>query len=265
LIHFYKRELFIMLRQASLVAGRCIPLLAASPGTRIPGGTLLVAHQNWKGVRSISTPNDGFDKQGSYEGTGKTTISILNQDLVGINLIDSYSSRGFRLNDDTFVIGPSIIFPTGVLKWNVMGAADITMESLSLFTLLEPKPDLIVIGHGEDTHVRDPVSIKVILGLKKKGIPVECLATEKAVTTYNYLMEEGRVVAAALIPPSYIKEYSDQDLVDTKSARQELYTMKENALYHDRTSRKKWLREERKETKEALKILEDKMDKQNKW
>ena len=43
--------------------------------------------------------------------------------------------------------------------------------------------------------------------MKKKGISLEVLTTENAISTYNYLLEEGRVVAAALIPPAYIRSY----------------------------------------------------------
>ena len=34
---------------------------------------------------------------------------------------------------------------------------------------------------------------------------MEVLTTENAISTYNYLLEEGRVVAAALIPPAYVR------------------------------------------------------------
>ena len=55
------------------------------------------------------------NKQGSYEGTGKTSVAILNEDSEGINMIDSYSMDGFRLNDDTKILGPCVVFPTAVL------------------------------------------------------------------------------------------------------------------------------------------------------
>ena len=54
-------------------------------------------------------------KQGSYEGHGQTSVSILNDDCEGINMIDSYAQDGFRLSDDTKILGPCIIFPTAVL------------------------------------------------------------------------------------------------------------------------------------------------------
>jgi len=246
-----------MLRQASLLAARSLPAIRLTVPGFIESSIPVHCSQQVTVIRRISTPNDAVDRQGAYEGTGKTTVSILNQDLIGTNLIDSYSNSGFRLNDNSFCIGPTIVFPNAVLKWRVMKASNITMESLSLFTLLEPKLDLIVIGHGEEPNVRDPVSIPVLLAMKKKGIAVECLTTEKAISTYNYLMEEGRVVAAALIPPLFMKAYADQDVVETKNARDELMKMKESPFWQDRMAKKKYLRTEREGVREAYKIVED--------
>ena len=69
---------------------------------------------------------------------------------------------------------------------------------------------------------RNPVDPKVILAMRKKGINVEVLTTENAISTYNYLVEEGRVVAAALIPPSFVR-IVDRDIIDTKERRKQLY------------------------------------------
>lgn len=249
-----------MLRQASLLFGRRLPatrclLTAGVSCKQLPFGSCLVAKQGLS-IRGMSSANDMVDRQGAYEGAGKTTVSILNQEIVGINLIDSYSSDGFRLTDDTFIFGPAIILPTAVLRWNIMSAAEITMESLSLFTILEPKLDVIVIGHGCDPCVRDPVNIKTILGLKKKGIAIESIPTEKAIATYNYLLEEGRVVAAALIPPAFILNETAKDIVSTKLAQKELYKESENVFVHSSVSKKKFLREERANVRAAYKVVE---------
>ena len=80
----------------------------------------IVSNQYFKSeitiTRGIQTPNDGFQKQGSYEGPGKTTVSILNEEYAGVvNLIDSYAVDGFRLNDNTKILGPCVVFPTQVL------------------------------------------------------------------------------------------------------------------------------------------------------
>ena len=38
------------------------------------------------------------------------------QEMTDINMIDSYSPSGFRLTDNSFLIGPSVIFPSTVLR-----------------------------------------------------------------------------------------------------------------------------------------------------
>jgi len=193
-----------------------------------------------------NNPNETYYKQGSYEGPGKTTVNILNEDSIGFNMIDSYSQRGFRLNDNTFIVGPSVIFPTAVLRWNVTSAKNITMQSLSLFTLLQPKMDIIIIGHGEKPTVRDAIDVKVILGMKKKGYVIEVLPTDKAISTYNYLLEEGRVVAAALIPPLFTAKPTDQSKVDSLMAQDKLGHIDSNAFWQDNKSKREMIASNRR-------------------
>lgn len=47
----------------------------------------------------------------AYEGDGKTTVSILNQEAEGGLMINAFSQMGFRLNNGMMVIGPMAIFP----------------------------------------------------------------------------------------------------------------------------------------------------------
>ena len=71
--------------------------------------------------RHLYTPNDAVQKQGSYEGPGKTTVAILNEDYAGVvNLIDSYAVDGFRLNDNTKILGPCVVFPNQVLGKDII-------------------------------------------------------------------------------------------------------------------------------------------------
>ena len=101
------------------------------------------------------------------------------------------------------------------------GAEDITEESLALFTILDPKLDVLVIGHGLTKSSRNPVDPRTILKLRRNGLNVEVLTTENAISTYNFLVEEGRVVAAALIPPDFVK-IVDTDIIDTKERQKRL-------------------------------------------
>ena len=97
---------------------------------------------------------------------------------------------------------------------------------MALFTILDPKIDVLIIGYGDNSSQTGkrtfPVDTSIIVKMRKKGINVELLTTENAIATYNYLVEEGRVVAAALIPPNHVR-MTDQDVVDTKARRKQLY------------------------------------------
>ena len=62
---------------------------------------------------------------------------------------------------------------------------------------------------------------KVILKMRQKGLNIEVLTTENAISTYNFLVEEGRVVAAALIPPDFVK-LVETDIIDTKERQKRL-------------------------------------------
>jgi len=166
-------------------------------------------------------PYETIERQGAYEGTGKTTVNLLNKEAIGLNMIDSIAVDGFRLNNDTKILGPCVVFPNAVLSWRVGGPEDINEESLSLFKLLDPKLDVLVIGYGDPVD-RNPVKLEVILKMRKLGMNLEILNTEAAVGVYNFLVDEGRVVAAALIPPGTVK-IIDTDVVHTRERYQSIY------------------------------------------
>uniref|UniRef100_A0A673GKB8 Uncharacterized protein n=1 Tax=Sinocyclocheilus rhinocerous TaxID=307959 RepID=A0A673GKB8_9TELE len=87
---------------------------------------------------------------------------------------DSFSTRvwGVRYT----VLGPCAVLPPVGCHTNI------TVASLSLFYLLEPR-------------------IILVLGTGKKGIVVEVQDTPNACATFNFLSNEERLAAAGLIPP----------------------------------------------------------------
>jgi len=98
-----------------------------------------------------------------------------------------------------------------ILSWNIGSYEDIDEKSLSLFYLLEPKIDVLVIGTG-DQPITPKFSKNIMAFMKKYNINVEVLPTEQACTTFNFLNGENRVVAAAIIPPNHFS-YSENDVV----------------------------------------------------
>nr|XP_055073328.1 NADH dehydrogenase [ubiquinone] 1 alpha subcomplex assembly factor 3 [Misgurnus anguillicaudatus] len=127
----------------------------------------------------------------------RTTVSVMQKEADGGSIIYSYSPRGFNI-DGNKVFGPCAILPPAVLQWNVGCHTDITVESLSLFYLIEPRIEILVLGTGGRTERLDP---NVLAFLKKKGIAVEVQDTPNACATFNFLSSERRITAAALIPP----------------------------------------------------------------
>ncbi|CAH1183576.1 unnamed protein product [Phaedon cochleariae] len=158
---------------------------------------------------------------GAYEGEGKTSVHILNKDSdLGI-MIDGYSQVGFRLNNDMTVLGSMLIFPRSVLSWNVDDISEITEEALSLFSVLEPKIDILVLGVGDQIENYNFYQ-KLIPFSRRNRIPFEILPTEQACSTFNFLNAEGRNVVGAMIPPKHFRP-TDDDELQTKLRYQNLY------------------------------------------
>ncbi|KJH52234.1 hypothetical protein DICVIV_01562 [Dictyocaulus viviparus] len=116
---------------------------------------------------------------------------------IGVRGLSCY---GFRMIDGSFLYGPVALFPRTALSWRVNSPSDITPQSLSLFTMLEPKIDILVIGVGDRKNI-DKVRAKIATFLKEHAIGLEIADTEDAISIFNFLNAEGRYVAAGLYPP----------------------------------------------------------------
>nr|XP_020651117.1 NADH dehydrogenase [ubiquinone] 1 alpha subcomplex assembly factor 3 isoform X1 [Pogona vitticeps] len=129
----------------------------------------------------------------------QTTVQLLEKESNQIMFLETYSSGGFTISGCK-VIGPCVIFPRAILQWNVGTHMDITAESLTLFRLLEPRIEILVLGTGTKTERLDPAVLKF---MRQCGVAVEVQDTPNACATYNFLISERRSTAAALIPPSH--------------------------------------------------------------
>jgi NADH dehydrogenase [ubiquinone] 1 alpha subcomplex assembly factor 3 len=141
----------------------------------------------------------------------RTTVTILNEEHDEGIFVDSYSNLGFRLSNGIRVVGPCAVFPRTILHWNVKDVKDINEESLSLFAMLEPKIDILVLGVGERENM-GKVNMDVIKFLRANKINIELLPTDQALSTFNFLNAEKRFVAGAFIPPTYVDVNEDEDI-----------------------------------------------------
>ena len=184
---------------------------------------------------------------GTYEGDGKTSVTLLNRDVDDLLLIDSYSTHGFRINNGLFVCGPAAFFPRTILSWDVEGPWDVTIGSLSLFWLLEPKPDVLVIGVGDKGNTIDE---EVRIFMHKKKISLEILDSGAACHVFNYMNADNRNVAAALIPMQTMALREDTEFWDNALIKGKLFHSDGSSITDVADER------ERRETKINLEVVD---------
>jgi uncharacterized protein len=118
----------------------------------------------------------------------------------GRQIIESYGDGRFRVGGQVYA-GALLVFPTRSLTWAITEAAEASLENLA--EVLEAgrngEVDLLLLGQGRRML---PVAPALRQGLKSVGVVVEPMDTGAACRTYNVLMAEGRLVAAALIAVS---------------------------------------------------------------
>lgn len=132
----------------------------------------------------------------------------------------------YRLNNGIRIIGPMAIFPRSVLSWNIGDISEVNQESLSLFCILEPKIDILVIGAG-DYGNQNKIDPAVLVYLRSKKISIELLPTEQACSTFNFLNSENRYVAGAFIPPTTVKFTSD-DVFLSRTRNKQIYEISDD-------------------------------------
>ncbi|KAM7256525.1 hypothetical protein ACFE04_012266 [Oxalis oulophora] len=123
-----------------------------------------------------------------------------------INLIDQvpedqlrfqgYSGTGFKVNGIDYE-GSILAIGNLLMSWSPKTFSDITPDSLSIFKILRPVPEILILGCGSYTKPVDPQFRQFI---RSTGMKLEAVDSRNAASTYNILNEEGRIVAAALIP-----------------------------------------------------------------
>ncbi|KAM0729066.1 NADH dehydrogenase [ubiquinone] 1 alpha subcomplex assembly factor 3 [Formica fusca] len=134
----------------------------------------------------------------AYEGPGKTTVTFIRKEIGARLLVTRCDETGFTFNTGTRVIGPMMLFPRYAICWNVASGKHINESSLSLLTVLEPKPDLFIIGLDDKYDFLYLKSLREIV--QKLGITTEIISVRNACTVFNFVNEEGRYVVAGLIP-----------------------------------------------------------------
>jgi uncharacterized protein len=118
----------------------------------------------------------------------------LHADRPAGHYIRSFEPGRLRLADRDLTTA-SIIAPDQVIEgWQPLDPQALTLDDLAPALALDP--ELVIIGTGLTQRF---VSTAVAAQVMRRGIGLECMATEAACRTYNILMAEDRRVVAALL------------------------------------------------------------------
>jgi uncharacterized protein len=111
----------------------------------------------------------------------------------GRQVIERYSADGFRVSGVIYA-GAVLVFADRTVRWE-----NAALSEAGLAPVVEHGGiELILLGLGRRGA---PVSPALRTALKARGIGVEAMETGAACRTYNVLLAEDRLVAAALLPP----------------------------------------------------------------
>ncbi|KAK8794810.1 hypothetical protein WA158_001791 [Blastocystis sp. Blastoise] len=114
--------------------------------------------------------------------------------LEGSNF-DAYDEEGFSINN-VYHKGSVMAFNNNAFFWNAKSFQDITPESLSLITFYNPSIDILLIGTGKSFE-RVPKNVEKFLD--DNHIAYESMNSASACATFNFLHNENRQVAAAIL------------------------------------------------------------------
>jgi uncharacterized protein len=89
---------------------------------------------------------------------------------------------------------PFILSASQLIRWeNVSTFENVTLNNFDFIDLLDPKPEIILLGTGLTLHIP---SNAILRHLYAKGIGVEFMDTRSACHTFSILSSEGRKVVA---------------------------------------------------------------------
>ncbi|KAE8646648.1 hypothetical protein Csa_005003 [Cucumis sativus] len=125
------------------------------------------------------------------------SISFLN--FISLTLLCGdlrYTETGFTVNGVDYE-GSLLCVGNLLMSWTPKKFSEITSDSLSIFQIVRPIPEILILGCGRYT---EPVNPELRQFIRSTGMKLEAVDTRNAASTYNILNEEGRIVAAALLP-----------------------------------------------------------------
>lgn len=109
--------------------------------------------------------------------------------------IDAYGDGGFRFADMSHR-GSILCLPSGVHGWEPADPVQLTLDDFVRVLAEIDDIDILLVGTGPELK---PLPAALRARLREAGISADPMSTGAAVRTYNVLLAEDRLVAAALV------------------------------------------------------------------
>lgn len=155
----------------------------------------------------VTSPRLGlnlYKPQTRLINTGGLTNLFDTSNIGGIQVRNVTEHDGIELEDGLTMKSSCILIGGRVFLWKTpessLSSGEWTKDDFEIFDVLLPKPEILVFGTGKSLML-PPVSVREYL--REIGVQAEYMDTRNACSTYNLLSEEGRRVAAALLPLSH--------------------------------------------------------------
>ncbi|KAK9120671.1 hypothetical protein Syun_018288 [Stephania yunnanensis] len=123
-------------------------------------------------------------------------INLINQVPEDQLFFQRYTDSGFTVNGVEYE-GSLLCVGNLILSWSPKKFSDVSADSLSIFQIIKPVPEILILGCGRHVEFVDPELRSFV---RSTGMKLEAVDSRNAASTYNILNEEGRIVAAALLP-----------------------------------------------------------------
>ena len=155
--------------------------------------------------------------QSPTSSSSMETFELLARDD-GVAMVDSYGDSAFIVNGVLVSHHALLCFGGTSLLLDARTIEQVNIETAAALLLIKPVPEIVVFGTGRKSTVlssnnssvdkEDKMKKRSMIGidqslrdaLRKQGSAVEVMATNKAAALFNILNQEGRRIAAILVP-----------------------------------------------------------------
>ncbi len=123
---------------------------------------------------------------------------------LGQNLIRAYAPGRLTINEEVYTTSLIVTPRQVVAEWPPASFADLLAGHFEMIASLQP--EVVILGTGARLQFPAP---SLTRSLVEAGIGIEVMDTGAACRTYNFLMSDGRRVAAALLMIEELKQGID--------------------------------------------------------